>query len=323
MLIVQKFGGSSLADIERVRRSADRCISAHRAGHSVIVVVSASGDTTDELDSLARTITPEPEARELDALLTSGEQQSAALMAIMLQSLGAAARSFTGWQAGIITDSRQGDADIKMVVPEFVLEALRAGEIAVVTGFQGLSPEGNITSLGRGGSDTTAVALAAALNADLCEIYTDVDGIYTADPRLVTGAQLLEAVDFRDMLNLSLAGSQVLHSKSVALAMREGVEIRLLSSFTSGKGSIVRFLPGSERPDFAGVTRSAERSEITVAGKCADANTLLQITFALRNQGIEVLSGSISEGTVSIKVSDEQLLPALELVHAEITKGKE
>lgn len=320
MLIVQKFGGSSLADIESIRRSADRSIHALRAGHSVVVVVSACGGTTNELDAMARTITPKPHSRELDALLTSGEQQSAALMAILLQSLGASARSLTGWQAGIITDSRYGDANIKAIVPDCVLRALRAGEIAVVTGFQGLSPDGDITSLGRGGSDTTAVALAAALNADRCEIYTDVDGIYSADPRLIADARLLEAIDLRDMLNLSLAGSQVLHSKSVAISMREGVEIRLLSSFTSGKGSAVRFLPDSERPDFAGVTRSAERGEISVVGKRADANTLLRITFALKEHGIDVLSGRVSEGTVSIKVSDEQLLTALGFVHAEVIK---
>ena len=180
MLIVQKFGGSSLAGTERLRRAAGIAAEARRRGHSVLVVVSAMGDTTDELLDMAHEISSQPPARELDALISTGEQQSAALMAITLESMGLAARSFTGWQAGIITDGSHAEARIEMIAAGELAAALDRGEIAVVSGFQGVSPEGGITTLGRGGSDTTAVALAAALDAERCEIYTDVDGIYTA-----------------------------------------------------------------------------------------------------------------------------------------------
>ena len=259
MLIVQKFGGSSLAGTERLRRAAGIAAEARRRGHSVLVVVSAMGDTTDELLDMAHEISSQPPARELDALISTGEQQSAALMAITLESMGLAARSFTGWQAGIITDGSHAEARIEMIAAGELAAALERGEIAVVSGFQGVSPEGGITTLGRCGSDTTAVALAAALDAERCEIYTDVDGIYTADPRIVSGARRLEEIDFRDMLLLAGAGSQVLHDRSVALALANDVEIRLLSSFEPGRGSRVRLLADAERPDYAGVTRSEAR----------------------------------------------------------------
>ena len=193
--------------------------------------------------------------------------------------------------------------------------ALERGEIAVVSGFQGVSPEGGITTLGRGGSDTTAVALAAALDAERCEIYTDVDGIYTADPRIVSGARRLEEIDFRDMLLLTGAGSQVLHDRSVALALANDVEIRLLSSFEPGRGSRVRLLADAERPDYAGVTRSEARSEITLAGRAAGTATLSELVIALSKSGIPVLSGSSGEGWVTVRVAPAQMIPALELTH--------
>lgn len=316
MLIVQKFGGSSLADAERLRRAAQICLEARQGGHSTVVVVSAMGDTTDDLTQLARQINPRPPLRELDALMATGEQQSAALMAIMLESMGCAARSFSGAQAGIITNERHGSAPIAFIAPERLEAALEAGYAAVVSGFQGISPAGDITTLGRGGSDTTAVALAAALKADRCEIYTDVDGIYTADPRLVTGARLLREIDYTDMLRLSQAGSQVLHPESVRLAMANGVEIRLLSSFERGEGSVVRRLTEEKRPDFAGVTRDSERSILSAVGRAAGAETLSALVLLLSRAGIPVLSGQAGEGSVSLKLSPAHVLPALELVHS-------
>jgi len=318
MLIVQKFGGSSLADIERLRRAASICLEARRREHKVVVVVSATGDTTDELEEMAHMISPRPPKREMDALLTTGEQQSAALMAIMLESLGAAAQSFTGWQAGIFTTPTHGEAKISAIAASRIVRALEEGRIAVVSGFQGISSGGDVTTLGRGGSDTTAVALAAALNADRCEIYTDVNGIYTADPRLVTGAKLLRKIDFRDMLILAGAGSQVLHSESVRLAMANGVEIHLLSSFESSEGSLVCCLSDSERPDYAGVTRNVTTCCITAVGKAAGARTLSELVLMLGRAGVPVLSGRVEDGSVSIKVSQTHLLPALELVHSAI-----
>ena len=320
MLIVQKFGGSSLADLERLRRAAGICLEARRREHQVVVVVSAAGDTTDDLLDMARQINPQPPLRELDALMATGEQQSAALMAIMLESLGAAAQSFSGWQAGILTDAKHQQAHIGLVAPSRILSALDQGRIAVVAGFQGLSPAGDISTLGRGGSDTTAVALAAALGADRCEIYTDVDGIYTADPRLVTGARLLKEIDFRDMLILAGAGSQVLHPESVRLAMANDVEIRLLSSFESSPGSTVCRLKDEARPAFAGVTRDEERCTVTAVGRAAGPATLSELILLLGRAGVPALDGNTGEGCVSVKVAQAQLLPALELIHSALIK---
>ena len=227
MLIVQKFGGSSIADGDRLRRAAGICMRQRLNGNEVVVVVSAMGDTTDLLADRARVLGGKPSPREMDALITTGEQQSAALLVMTMESLGIPAVSLAGWQAGIYTDCRYGDSDIRLIAPVRIREALSRGRVPVVTGFQGVCAAGDITSLGRGGSDTTAVALAAALESDCCEIYTDVDGIYTADPRLIPDAVKLDAIDYRDMLALAEAGSQVLHAKSVELAMANSVVIQI------------------------------------------------------------------------------------------------
>ncbi len=316
MLIVQKFGGSSLADTERLRRAAGICREAWRRQRHVVVVVSAAGDTTDELIEMARIINPRPPERELDALMATGEQQSAALMAIMLESLGVPAQSFSGWQAGVLTGGEHLRSRIELIAPGRIIEALDEGRVAVVAGFQGLDQDGDISTLGRGGSDTTAVALAAALNADRCEIYTDVDGIYTADPRLVTGARFLSEIDFRDMLALASAGSQVLHPESVRLAMENGVEIHLLSSFKSSPGSVVRILPERERPPYAGVTRDAEACTVTAVGRAAGPAALSELILLLSRAGVPALDGHVGDGWVSVKVAQAQLLPALELIHS-------
>lgn len=316
MLIVQKFGGSSLADAERLRRAASICLDARRRGHEVVMVVSAMGDTTDELEALAHEISPRPPEREMDALMTTGEQQSAALMAIMLESMDIPARSFTGWQAGLFTDTRHGDAKISLVLSGRIRDALRRGITPVVSGYQGVSPAGDITALGRGGSDTTAVALSAALGAGSCEIYTDVDGIYTADPRLIPRAAKLAHIDYRDMLRLARAGSQVLHPRSVELALTDRVEIKLLSSFESKEGSVVCALGDAERQSFAGVTRNAVTGEICLVGKAAGAEALSALVLRLAEQGIQVMSGSVGDGAVTLRVAHSQLIPALEAAHA-------
>lgn len=318
MLIIQKFGGSSLADRERLRRAASISREAFRRGNQVVTVVSAPGDATDELLQRAREIDPEPPGRESDALTSTGEQQSAALMAMMLRSMGVPAKSLTGWQAGIVTESRHEQAEICLLLPERVERCLEAGEIAVVAGFQGVDARGDITTLGRGGSDTTAVALAAALEADRCEIYTDVDGIYTADPRLVPDARRLEEIDDRDMLALAEAGSQVLHPPAVAIAMANRVEIRLLSSFEAGPGTVVRRLSDARRPPVAGVTRDAQTHRITVVGRSADGALLVRLTDRLSREGIPPLSVETGEGCLQLEVAPEQLLPALERIHREI-----
>ena len=318
MLIIQKFGGSSLASLEKLRRAAELCLDARREGHDIVAVVSAMGDTTDDLLELAHRISPSPPPRELDALLSTGEQQSAALLAIMLESLGQSARSFTGWQAGLFTCGGHGDARIALMLPARLRSALNAGHIAVVSGFQGLDGAGDISTLGRGGSDTTAVALAAAMEADRCMIYTDVDGIYTADPRLIPSARKLPRIDLRDMLALARSGSQVLHSKSVELALMSNIDIHLLSSFESAPASLVCRLKETERPAFAGVTRCKGEGSLSLAGKAADAAALSRMVVLLSEAGIPVLGGQLEEGRASVKVDPRQLDAAMQLIHDEM-----
>lgn len=315
MPIIQKFGGSSLAGAERIRRSAAIVEDMRRSANEVVVVVSAMGESTDELSSLALQIDPKPSKRELDALLCAGEQQSAALMAMTLRHAGLPAISLTGWQSGILTNSRHGDADIEQTLPWRVTEALRQRLIPVVTGFQGLDIKGDMTTLGRGGSDTTAVALAAALGAERCMIYSDVPGVYTADPRLIREARHMERMDIRDMLTLSHSGSQLLHWKSVALAMEESVALELLSSFGDSGTSLVCPLAEKERPDFAGVTRDAELSQLTLVGKACSAQTLRDIVYLLKSEGVDALGGRAGEGFVWVKTDPMQLIFAMELVH--------
>ena len=315
MLIVQKFGGSSLAGPERLRRSAGIILEAHRRGNRVLAVVSAAGDSTDELIDLARQLEDRPPLREMDALLSTGEQQSAALMAIMLHALGASARSFTGWQAGIHTDGAHGEARIRQIDPRRLLKALDRGEIAVTAGFQGLSEEGEICTLGRGGSDTTAVALAAAVNADRCEIYTDVDGVYTADPRLVPGARLLPEMDLRDMLVLAEGGSQVLHPESVRRAIDGDVDLRLLSSFRAVPGTALALLEPEKRPLWAGVTRNRELSRVTLAGRGADETAAQSLRQHLLQEGLAVSRTECSPGRVCFTVPPAQLEEATAALH--------
>lgn len=315
MLIIQKFGGSSLADLAAMRRSAVNTLRAVQAGHRVVAVVSARGKSTDELLSLSREISSAAPKRELDALLATGEQQSAALFAILLDSLGQSARSFTGWQAGLHAGGEHGDGRVEWVLPVRLRETLQEGAVAVVTGFQALNDAGDLITLGRGGSDTSAVALAAALEADRCEIYTDVDGIYTADPRLLPEAKLLPEIDYDDMLRLAQAGSQVLHDRSVALARSSGTEIRLLSSAVESVGSAVRALPESRRPPYAGLTRDREAGTLTLVGREAGAQALSRLVLRLAEWEIPVFGGVVGPGAVSVTLAPEHLEPALRLAH--------
>ncbi|UYP19308.1 aspartate kinase [Rhodococcus sp. Z13] len=269
-LVVQKYGGSSVATAERIRRVAERIVETKKAGNDVVVVVSAMGDTTDELLDLAQQVCPAPPAREMDMLLTSGERISNALVAMAIHSLGAEARSFTGSQAGVITTGSHGKAKIIDVTPGRVRAALDEGSIVLVAGFQGVSQDSkDITTLGRGGSDTTAVALAAALNADVCEIYTDVDGVFTADPRIVKDAQRLETVSFEEMLELAACGAKVLMLRCVEYARRYNVPVHVRSSYTTKPGTIVS---GSmedipvEEALITGVAHDRSEAKITVVG---------------------------------------------------------
>lgn len=239
MLIVHKYGGSSLADPVRIRRAAGRIAALAKAGHQVVAVVSAQGDTTDLLLSHIATLTRSPSARELDACLATGEQLSAAMMAMALQEMDVPAVSLTGWQAGLFSDDRFGDARVLGLRNDRIRRELEAGKVAVIAGFQAANASSDITTLGRGGSDTSAVALAAFLQADRCVIYTDVDGIYDKDPRLYPEAVRFDTISYDDMLTLARQGAQVLHDRCVELGKRYGVKIQVLSSFRCGEGTMV------------------------------------------------------------------------------------
>ncbi|MEI6407314.1 MAG: aspartate kinase [Actinomycetes bacterium] len=270
-LIVQKYGGSSVADAEGLKRVANRIVATKRAGHQVVVVVSAMGDTTDELIELANQVTPLPNGRELDMLLTAGERISMALLAMAIGNLGHEARSFTGSQAGVITDSAHGRARIIDVTPGRIKEALDEGAIAIVAGFQGISQDTkDVTTLGRGGSDTTAVALAAALDADVCEIYTDVDGVFSADPRVVPTARKLKTVTYEEMLELAASGAKVLHLRCVEYARRYDLPIHVRSSFSNNEGTwVVKDHPEGgdmEQAIIAGIAHDRSEAKITIVG---------------------------------------------------------
>lgn len=269
-LVVQKYGGSSVATAERIRRVAERIVETKKLGHDVVVVCSAMGDTTDELLDLAQQVAPAAPAREMDMLLTSGERISNALVAMAIHSLGAEARSFTGSQAGVITTGTHGNAKIIDVAPGRVQQALGEGTIVLVAGFQGVSQDSkDVTTLGRGGSDTTAVALAAALNADVCEIYTDVDGVFSADPRIVSDAQKLDSVSYEEMLEMAACGSKVLMLRCVEYARRYNVPVHVRSSYTDKTGTMIT---GSmediplEQAILTGVAHDRSEAKVTVVG---------------------------------------------------------
>jgi aspartate kinase len=285
-LIVQKYGGSSVSDAAAIKRVAQRIVASSKNGHEVVVVVSAMGDTTDELLDLAGQVSPLPAGRELDMLLTAGERISMALLAMAIGDLGHEARSFTGSQAGVITTSAHGSARIIDVTPGRIRQALDGGAVAIVAGFQGVSQGSkDITTLGRGGSDTTAVALAAALGADVCEIYTDVDGIFTADPRIVPTARRIPRITYEEMLEMAACGAKVLHLRCVEYARRYGLPIHVRSSFSTLDGTWVTDRPeGSdeadmEQPIISGVAHDRSEAKITIVGvpdKVGEAATIFE-----------------------------------------------
>lgn len=332
-LIVQKYGGSSVADAESIRRVARRIADAKADGHDVVVAVSAMGDTTDELVDLARQVTARPEPRELDMLLTAGERISMALLAMAIRDLGVSARSFTGSQAGMITNSVHGDARIVDVTPVRVEEALAAGEVAIVAGFQGFSRvTRDITTLGRGGSDTTAVALAAALGAEVCEIYTDVDGVFSADPRIVPKARKLDVITSEEMLELAAAGAKVLHIRAVEFARRHRVRLHVRSSFSPVPGTIVydpsREEGAMEEPIIAGVATDTSEAKVTVIGVPDVPGVAARIfrIVANTNANVDMIVQNVSAaatGRTDIsftlpKAQGAQAVAALEAAQAEV-----
>jgi aspartate kinase len=292
-LIVQKYGGSSVADAEGMKRVAARIVASKRDGNQVVVVVSAMGDTTDELIDLANQVTPIPNGRELDMLLTAGERISMALLAMAISSLGHEARSFTGSQAGVITDSSHGRARIIDVTPGRIQEALAEGAIAIVAGFQGISQDTkDITTLGRGGSDTTAVALAAALDADVCEIYTDVDGVFSADPRVVPSAKKLKSVTYDEMLELAASGAKVLHLRCVEYARRYDLPIHVRSSFSNNEGTwVVKDHPEGDQMEQAiisGIAHDKSEAKITIVGVPDRTGVAARIFQAIADNDINI-----------------------------------
>ncbi|WP_019813844.1 aspartate kinase [Saccharomonospora saliphila] len=291
-LVVQKYGGSSLESADRIKRVAERIVATRKAGNDVVVVCSAMGDTTDELLDLAEQVNPVPPEREMDMLLTAGERISNALVAMAISAQGAEAWSFTGSQAGVVTTSVHGNARIIDVTPSRVTEALEQGYIALVAGFQGVAQDTkDITTLGRGGSDTTAVALAASLNADVCEIYSDVDGVYTADPRIVPDARKLDTVPYEEMLELAASGSKILHLRSVEYARRYGVPIRVRSSYSDKPGTTVT---GSieeipvEQALITGVAHDRSEAKITVTGVPDHTGAAARIFRAVADAEIDI-----------------------------------
>ena len=294
-LVVQKYGGSSVADADGIKRVAQRIVATRKAGHSVVVVVSAMGDTTDELQDLAAQVSPLPPGRELDMLLTAGERISMALLAMAIANLGLEARSFTGSQAGVITDSEHGKARIIDVTPGRIASALGEGAIPIVAGFQGVSQNGkDITTLGRGGSDTTAVALAAALEADVCEIYTDVDGVFTADPRIVRTARRIPWISYEEMLEMAACGAKILQLRCVEYARRYGMPIHVRSSFSNRTGTTISEAnqemeaAGVEQAIISGVAHDRSEAKITVAAVPDRVGVAAQIFRIVAAAGINI-----------------------------------
>lgn len=288
-LIVQKFGGSSVADADRIRNVARIITETYRRGHSVVVVLSAQGDTTDDLIAKAAEINPHGSKREMDMLLSTGEQISCSLCAMAIEAMGYPVVSLTGWQAGFRTNSAYGDARIKRIDTERVLTELDKKAIVIVTGFQGVNKYEDITTLGRGGSDTSAVALAAVLHADLCQIYTDVDGVFTADPRSIKGAEQLEEITYDEMLELATLGAQVLHNRSVEMAKRYGVKLEVLSSFSGKPGTKVKEVAKTmEKMHVSGVAKDKNVARLAVVGLADQPGIAFKVFSILAKEKVNV-----------------------------------
>jgi aspartate kinase len=298
-LIVQKFGGSSVANAERIRNVARIITDTYKAGNDVVVVLSAQGDTTDDLIEKAAELNPKASKREMDMLLSTGEQQSIALAAMCIQGMGFPVISLTGWQVGMRTDSGYGNARIKKVSGTRISEELDKGKIVIVAGFQGINKYDDVTTLGRGGSDTSAVALAATLNADLCQIYTDVDGVYTADPRLVPSAHKLDEITFDEMLELASLGAQVLHNRSVEMAKKYHVNLEVISSFSGKPGTKVKeVVKRMEKSHVSGVAKDKNVARVALVGLENEPGIAFRIFSLLAKQkvNVDIILQSIGRG---------------------------
>lgn len=321
-VIVQKYGGTSVADVSRIHAVADRIRDTKVSGKDLVVVVSAMGQTTDRLVSLAAEMTSEPPPREMDMLLTAGERITMALLAMALNDRGVEAVSFTGSQAGILTDSSHGDARITKITGERVRDALAEGKVVIIAGFQGVDPQSReITTLGRGGSDTTAVALAAALGAEACEILTDVAGVFSADPRVVPEAQKLDEIGYYDMLTLASAGAAVLMPSSVEIARETGVPVHVRSAFSQGEGTwIVR----NDSEEFVAVAASVvdDIGVVTIAGTGA-SSSVAEMVDRLAAVGIDAVSTIADDRYLRIHVAAEEIDQAVRCIHELLITGEE
>ena len=319
MLIVKKFGGSSVANKERIYNVARRCIADYKKGHDIVVVLSAMGDTTDELLGLARDINPEASKREMDMLLTTGEQVSVSLMAMAMQALDVPAVSLNGFQVKMNCTSRYSNARFKQSDTERIENELEARKIVIVTGFQGINKHEDYVTLGRGGSDTTAVALAAALHADKCEIYTDVDGVFTADPRVVPDAKKIDEITYDEMLELATSGAKVLHSRSVELAKKYGVQMVVRSSLNESEGTTVKEVVKMEKMLITGVASDKNTARVSVIGVKDKPGTAFKVFHRLAKNGINIdiiLQSVGREGTkdISFTVSQDDLKDAIRVL---------
>lgn len=318
-LIVQKFGGSSVANAERLMNVARIVTDTYRAGNEVVVVVSAQGDTTDDLIAKAAELNARPSKREMDVLLSAGEQISMSLLAMAIQKLGCTAISLTGWQAGVQTDINYSEARIRKVKAERVRSELDRGRIVIIAGFQGINKQDDITTLGRGGSDTTAVAVAASLGADLCQIYTDVDGVYTADPRIVPEAQKLSAITYDEMLELASLGAQVLHNRSVEMAKKYNVDLEVVSSFTRNPGTKVKEGSDMEKLNVSGVARDNNCARVAVINLPDEPGVAFQVFSLLGKHKINVdiilqSVGKNKKKTISFTVPQDSADETLEVL---------
>lgn len=327
-LIVMKFGGSSVGDAERMKRVAGRVVERQREGNQCVVVVSAMGDTTDELIDLSKQLcATTPSAREMDMLLTTGEQVSVALLAMAIQSMGQSAVSFTGWQAGMYTEAVHGKARITDIQPERVMKALDQGNVVIVAGFQGMTTEGEITTLGRGGSDTTAVALAAAIQADVCEIFTDVDGIYSTDPRVVKCARKLPEITYDEMLELANLGAAVLHPRAVEYAKNYNVPLVVRSSFNHNEGTNVKEEAAMEQGIVVrGIASDKNVARISILGVEEKPGQLAKVFTALANEQIDVdiivqsgVMNGAADFSFTVSLSDkDKALAVIQAIRSEV-----
>ena len=318
-LVVQKYGGSSVKDAERVMNVANRIVEEYRKGNNVVVAVSAQGDTTDDLIEKANEINPKASKREMDMLLSTGEQISIALLAMAIEKLGCPVVSLTGWQAGIRTKATYGNARIDKIDTERLHAELDKRNIVIVAGFQGINKYDDITTLGRGGSDTTAVALAAALNANVCEIYTDVDGVYTTDPRIVKNAKKLDDISYDEMLELASLGANVLHNRSVEMAKKYNVKLCVRSSLSKAEGTFVKEVEEVEKMLVRGVTRDNDVARIALCGLDDTPGKAFQIfsLLAKNNINVDIILQSIgneSSKDISFTVTKGNLEQALKLL---------